>query len=204
VVLLLAGKRVGHCVIGLDVVSLDFFHDFVGAADLLVFDVEDRVDEVFALKHAEAIFQAEAGEDGAIAECSLAVEVELSGPPGGCTIFELSPEGVKVIAATLRAEGREVLNLEAAGFLQVVIVGDDVGTLLRSSGERECADEKRDGYQKQSTPGYRHERIQTPRKLQQTKKVYVQAEILISPKKRFGMNLQLSFWFLNMRYNDRH
>lgn len=30
---------------------------------------------------------------------------QLDGPPGGGTIFKLGPEGVKVIAATLRTKG---------------------------------------------------------------------------------------------------
>ena len=64
---------------------------------------------------------------------ALAVEIELGGPPGGRAVFELGPVGVEIIAAALRAEGGEVFDLEAAGFFEVVIVGDDVGALLRVS-----------------------------------------------------------------------
>jgi len=131
VIVFLAGDGVGVGVVGFDVMSFDFFENLVGAAGLLVLEVEHGIDEVLALEKTYAILDAEAGEDRAVSEGGLAVEVEFRGPPGGRAIFEFSPERVEVVAAALRAEGREVFDFEVAGFFQVVIVGDDVRTLLR-------------------------------------------------------------------------
>ena len=136
-IVFLASDGVGDGIVGFDIVTLDFFQDLVGAAGLLVFDVENGIDEVLALEKAEAVLPAEAGEDGAVAESGLAVEVELGGPPGGRAVFELGPEGVKVVAAALGAEGGEVLDFEAARLLEIVVVGDDVRTLLRRRGRDE-------------------------------------------------------------------
>jgi hypothetical protein len=88
----------------------DFLQNFVGAADLLIFDIEHRIDEVFALQNAEAVFQAESSEEGAFVEGGLAVEVELGGPRGIDNVLEFSPEGVKVIASAMGAEGGKVLD----------------------------------------------------------------------------------------------
>src|SRR5436305_11596346 len=80
VLVFLTGFGVGGGVIFLNIMPFDFFQYLVGAADLLVFNVKHRVDEVLPLKNAEAIFQPEAGEKGALVKRGLAVEVEFSGP----------------------------------------------------------------------------------------------------------------------------
>ena len=115
----------------LDVVTFDLFQDLVGAADLLVLKVEHGIDEVLALEKTNAVLPAEAGEDGAVVERGLTVEVDLGRPPGGGAVLELGPESMKVVAAALGAEGGEILDLEAAGFLKIVVVGHDVGAFLR-------------------------------------------------------------------------
>ena len=137
VIVFLAGDGVRDGVVGFDVVAFDFFQNFVGAAGLLVLDVEHGIDEVLVLEQAEAILPAEAGEDGAVVEGGLAVEVEFGGPPGGGAVFEFGPEGVEVVAGALRAEGGKVFDFEAAWLFEVVVVGDDVGALLRERGESE-------------------------------------------------------------------
>jgi hypothetical protein len=114
VVVLLAGDGVGDGVVGLDVVAFHFFQDLVGAAGLLVFDVENGIDEKLALQQAKAVLPAGASGDGAVVEGGLAIEIKLGGPPGGGAVFELSPEGMKIVALALGAEGREVFDFEAA------------------------------------------------------------------------------------------
>ena len=138
VIVKLAGRCIGLGVVRFHVVAFDFLQDFVGGAGLLVFDVEHRVDEVFTLQQAKAILPAKSGEDRAVIECGLSVKVDLGGPPGGGSVFEFGPECVKVIAAALRAEGGEVFDLEAPRLFQIVVVGDDVGALLRV--RRNCSE----------------------------------------------------------------
>ena len=100
-----AGNAVGYCVIGFDVVALDFLQNLIGAAGLFIFDIENGINEVLPLEQAKAVLPAKAGEDGAVMEGALAVEVKFSSPPCGGAVFELAPEGVKVVASPLRAEG---------------------------------------------------------------------------------------------------
>src|ERR1700739_3155733 len=136
--------RVGRRMIGFDVVAFHFLHDLVGFADLLVFDVEYRVDGMLALEQTKAIFQTEPGENSAVAECALTIEVEFGGPPGGCAIFKLDPIGVEVSASALSGEIGEVLDLQAARFLEIVIVRDEVGTLLSVTAYKEAGEKKRE------------------------------------------------------------
>ena len=49
---------------------------------------------------------------------------------------------MEVVAAALRAEGGEVFDFEAAGLFQVVVVGDDVGALLRPAPEEKTQPEQ--------------------------------------------------------------
>ena len=149
VIMLLTGTGVRVGVVRFDVVAFHFLENLVGAAGVFVFDIKDWIDEMFALEQAEAVLESESGEDGAVVECGLAVEVELGGPPGSGAVFELGPEGVKIVAGALGAERGEVFDFEAAGFLEIVIVGDDVGALLGSGGEsgrkQEQDDKDREG-----------------------------------------------------------
>src|SRR5579864_8159931 len=89
----LARDGIGYGVVRLDIVAFHFLDNLVGFADLLVLEVEYRVDEVLTLEQAQAILPAEASEDCAVVESRLAIEVELGGPPGGGSVFELGPEG---------------------------------------------------------------------------------------------------------------
>ena len=75
----------------------------------------------------------------------MPVEVDLGGPPSGRAVFKLSPVGEKVVACALGAEGGKVLDLEAAGLFEVVVVGDDIGALLGASGQRDDGENQPDG-----------------------------------------------------------
>jgi len=117
-------------------VTFAFFEDLVGAVLVFIFNIKDGIDEVFALQKTEAILPPEAREQRAVVESGLAIQVELRGPPGGCAVFKLGPEGVEVVGASLGAIRREILDLEVAGFFEIVIIGDKVRSLLGKGRRR--------------------------------------------------------------------
>src|SRR5260370_33769151 len=106
------------------------FEDLVRAVLDFMLDVEHRIDEVFALQGPKAILPAETCEYRTVVEGGLPVQVELRGPPGGHSVLKLSPVGVEVVAAALGTQSGEILDLEAAGFCQIVIISDASGDLL--------------------------------------------------------------------------
>src|ERR1700731_5188884 len=114
---LLTSFRIRNEEVRFQVVTFAFFEDLVGAVLVFILNIKDGIDEVFALQKTEAILPAEAREQRAVVESSLAVQIELRGPPGSCAVFELGPEGVEVVAASLGAIRREILDLGVAGFL---------------------------------------------------------------------------------------
>ena len=121
---------VGFKSVGLYVVTFYFFPDFVSAALVFIFDIEDWIYEVLALEWAKTILQAEAGEERAVVEGGLAIEIEFGGPPRGRAIFQFHPEGMVIVAEPLGTQGGEVFDFEIAGLFQVVIVSDDIRTFL--------------------------------------------------------------------------
>src|SRR6202140_1119655 len=133
---LLTSFRIRNDETRFQVVAFAFFEALVRAVLVFILNIEDRIDEVLALQKTKAILPAEAREHGAVLESSLAVQVALRGPPGSCAVFELRPEGVEVVAAPLGAIRREVLDLEVAGFFEIVIIGDKVRSLLGKGRRR--------------------------------------------------------------------
>src|SRR5205823_13418561 len=69
-------------------------------------------------------------ENRAVAKSSLSVEIQLGGPPSRSPVFELRPEGVKVVPAALRAIRREILDFEVSRLFQIVAVRNEVGALM--------------------------------------------------------------------------
>src|SRR5712664_4151391 len=128
--MLLASLPVRNEEVRFHIVAFDFFADLVRAVLGFILDVEDGTDKVFALQRPDAILPPESREHRTVAESSLAVQVELRGPPSGCTVFERNPVGEEVVAASLGAIGREILDLEVAGLFEIVIIGDKVRPLL--------------------------------------------------------------------------
>ncbi len=124
-------------VIAFNVVAFHFFEDFVRAAGVLKFDVEDRVDRMLARQQAEAIFPTHTGEEGAVVKGGLSCEIELRGVPRGYSVLEFGPEGVEIAGVALRSERRKICEIKTSRFLEVVIVGDDVGTFLREGRRAE-------------------------------------------------------------------
>src|SRR5215472_10933258 len=102
VVVLLTRDSIRHGKVRFNIVTFYFFQDLVRFADLLVFDVQHGVDEMFALQQPKAVFNSKSGKDGALTEGALAIEIELRGPPRSRAIFKFHPEGVEVISPALR------------------------------------------------------------------------------------------------------
>jgi len=86
---------------------------------------------VLALQHPEAILPPETCEYGAVVKSGLAVQIKLRGPPGGCSVFKLGPEGMEVVAASLSANGGKIPDLQVAGLFEIVVISDKVRILLR-------------------------------------------------------------------------
>src|SRR5712664_1276079 len=132
----LSGHRVRNKEIGFHVVAFDLFQDLVGSVLIFILEVENRIDEVFALQNSEAILPSETCEYRAVVERGLAVQVELRGPPGCRAVFEFAPEGMEVIPASLRAKCGEILDLQVAGLFEIVVISDKVWVLLREDWSR--------------------------------------------------------------------
>src|SRR6267378_3591715 len=107
----LSGHRVRNKEIRFHVVAFDLFQDLVGSVLIFILEVENRIDEVFALQQPETILPSETCKYRAVVKRGLAVQVELRGPPGCCAVFELAPESVEVIPASLRPKCGEILDL---------------------------------------------------------------------------------------------
>src|SRR5712671_1394041 len=134
--MLLASYGVRDKKIRRNVVTFYFPEDFVGAILVYVLNIKDWIDEVFVLKRTKTVFPAYAGEKCAVAKSGLAIQIKLGGPPGRGAVFQLGPEGMKVIAAMLGPESRKVFDLKVAGLFQIVIVGNKIGAFLAPCGGR--------------------------------------------------------------------
>src|ERR1700730_19423191 len=66
----------------------------------------------------------------------LSLEVQAEGPPLGGPIFTLCPKGMKVVAGALRTEDRRIIDLKGTAIFEVVIIGDDIGSLLSVARDR--------------------------------------------------------------------
>src|SRR5256714_11729326 len=94
-------------------------------------------------------------------ESSLAVQVELRGPPSGCAVFKFGPVGVEIVTSSLGAEGGEILDLQVAGLFEIVVIGDKVRVLLsQGSGQVENQKHGNGETAKQSAP--RDHRVSLP------------------------------------------
>src|SRR5579862_2002241 len=122
--------RVRHRVIRLDVVSLDFLENLVGPCGLFIFEIEDWVDKVLLLQQPKAVLPAKTGKECAFVKSSLGIEINLGRPPRFHSVFKLHPVGIEVVSPTLRSEGREIFDLQAAWLFQVVVISNDVWALL--------------------------------------------------------------------------
>ena len=145
VLMLAAGFSVGFGEVGLAIVADDFEDGFVSAGGVLVFDIEYGIDDVVAHEGTDAIFDAEAGEDGGILGGGLAVEIEFGGPPGADAVFELEGGGAIVSAATGLGEGGFGFQVEVARLLEIVGIGNKVRLLLGMGAEGKSHERQDDG-----------------------------------------------------------
>ena len=136
VLVFLAGLVVGVGQISLSVVPDDLEQILVGAGDALVFDVKDRVDDVFAHQRAKAVLQPVAGEEGRLVGRGLPIEVKLRRPPGANAVFKFKGHGPETVASLRVGQGALGLDFEISGLLQVLGVGHEVGFLLRPRNGR--------------------------------------------------------------------
>src|ERR1700730_4574006 len=110
--------------------AFDFLQNLIGSVLLLVLNVDHRIDEMFSLEYAEAIFPAKAREKSAVVKGGLRVEIEFRGPPGRGAILEFHPKSMEVACASLRAERRKIFDIQIPRLFEVVIVGHDIRTFL--------------------------------------------------------------------------
>ena len=102
---LLAGHAIGDCTIGFHVVAFHLLENFVGTADVLIFNVEYGIDEMLPLQNTKPVLPSEARKDSAVVECALGVKIEFGRSPGGGPVLKLAPEGMIVVAFALSAIG---------------------------------------------------------------------------------------------------
>src|SRR5882762_2564778 len=140
----LPGFRIRNEEVRFHVVAFAFFENLVRTVLVFILDIEDGIDEVFVLQQPEAILPAEAREHRAVMESSLAVQVELRGPPSGCAVFKFGPVGVEVVTSSLCAEGGKILDLQVAGLFEIVVIGDKIRLLL-GRGQRQVEKEYEKG-----------------------------------------------------------
>src|SRR5882762_5741242 len=113
---------VGIGVIGFNVEALYFLENLVSAVLFFVFDVQYWINEVLMAEQAEAILPAEAGEERAVPKGRLSLQIKFRAPPRRRAVLELGPEGVKIVAATLSAKRRKILDLQASRLFEIMIV----------------------------------------------------------------------------------
>src|SRR6266849_331851 len=126
----LASLSVRNEEIRFHIVAFAFLEDFVRAVLVFILDIEDGIDEVFALQRPDAILPAETCEHGAVVEGGLAVQVQLRGPPSGRAVLKLGPIGVEIVPTSLGAEGGVILDLKVARLFEIVVISDKVRVLL--------------------------------------------------------------------------
>src|SRR5260370_5658662 len=125
-----ASHRVGNKEIGLLVVPFAFLENLVRPILVLILDIQDGIDEVFALQNSEAVLPSETCEYRAVVKRGLAIQIELRRPPSCCAVFELAPESVEVIRASLRPKCGEILDLQVAGLFDIMVISDKASVLL--------------------------------------------------------------------------
>ena len=99
-----AGLRIGLQEVRLDIVSFDLFQNLVRAVLSLILKIEDGIYEMLAFEGPETVLETEARKDSVVVERGLTIQIELSRPPSSSPVLQFSPEGVEIVAATLRAK----------------------------------------------------------------------------------------------------
>src|SRR5260370_33593702 len=108
------GFGIGLQEVRLDVVSFDLFQNLVCAVLSLILKIQNGIYEVLAFEGAETVLETEARKNSVVVERGLTIQVELSRPPSSSPVLQFSPEGMEIVATTLRAKSGEVFNLQIA------------------------------------------------------------------------------------------
>src|ERR1022692_5077864 len=93
----------------------DLFQNLVGGTGILELDIEHRIDEVLSLQQPKPVFPTVTGENRTVVEGRLSGHINLCCPPGCDAVFKFRPEGMEVVAATLRAKGRKIFHFKLPG-----------------------------------------------------------------------------------------
>src|SRR5262249_27504366 len=126
-----------------------FLLDSTRFVDPLVFDVEDRVHAMLALQRSESVLPSPPRKAGPVASRSDPFRVKFGGPPSSDAVLEFEPRRrVRGTASFWKAAGACDGDFEVVWFFEEMIVGHEVGALLRRRGsfsgeKRETADEQR-------------------------------------------------------------
>ncbi len=118
-------------------VSSNLQETFVCPIDVFVLQIQDGIDPVRLTKGTEAILEPEAGEHGGVMLRRLPLQIHLGGPPTGHAVLKLYCLPVKRIRVFGGAVDVLTGDLQVAGLLQDVGVGDKVRRLLGTEVGRE-------------------------------------------------------------------
>src|SRR6266705_2642240 len=121
---------VGSAVIFLTVEADNFFQRFVGSIDVFVLHIENRIDAVLAKQQAKTVLKPEAGQQSAIMQRVLAVDIELRRPPAFGSVFEFGPITNERVDTSCPSDHRIGGDFQVTRFFHVVVVGDKVGPFL--------------------------------------------------------------------------
>ena len=97
---------------------------------------------MFSGERTKTIFPAPSGEDGALADGRLTVEIKFCRPPAFDSVFEFECVGDKSTAALGRAADGLAFDFEVAGFFQLVRVGDEISFLCAGRGANQEEERK--------------------------------------------------------------
>src|SRR5262245_61063636 len=79
---------VGNLQVLLPIKSDNFLERFIGTIDVLIFDVQDRIDSVRLQERPKPILKSKAGKHTALMLRMLPIEVEFCRPPSPHSVFE--------------------------------------------------------------------------------------------------------------------
>jgi hypothetical protein len=107
-------------------IVIDYFQQaLIRSTDVFEFDIQYGIDPMLMRQKPEAILPSPAGEQRAFTARRLAVEIQFAGPPGLDTIFELGGSCRKPVTVARLAGHILGSNLQAPGFLHLMLVGNE-------------------------------------------------------------------------------
>src|SRR5215469_3978037 len=132
--------------------SDDLDHRLIGFVEILVFQVEQRIDPVFVHERTNAAFPTKTREDCAVSEGRLSINVELRCPPCFHAVLELGYSGEKIVAVALSGEDRIEFDFKISRLLKMVRIRDEVRWLLPAGSKGARCHGQHKAKRKQSQP----------------------------------------------------